>query len=342
MRSTTRSVSELTPRPIASSVDELLASAERREPFNPSERRSASHFERVWIDGEPHVVKYLHRDFDFMLRALGDDGARTLRAYASGLFDTAPDVIDHAVVGAAGGVGDDRSGCAFLMRDVSDELVPPGDDVFPEEQHHAFIDHMARMCASTWGWRDTMGLAPYAGRWSFTGPAFLDAERKIGDPEGAAAILAPGFKRFRARAPREVVDAIESLQHDLAPFVSALEETPSCFLHGDWKASNLGTAPDGRTVLIDWVYLGEGPACHELAWYLALNRQKLPTSKEQVADEFRSALESNGVDTTGWWDRQLGLALLGALVQFGWEKALGDDEELGWWCDRAREGLALL
>jgi hypothetical protein len=29
-------------------------------------------------------------------------------------------------------------------------------------------------------------------------------------------------------------------------------------------------------------------------------------------------------------------------VQFGWEKALGDADELGWWCDRAREGAALL
>jgi hypothetical protein len=30
------------------------------------------------------------------------------------------------------------------------------------------------------------------------------------------------------------------------------------------------------------------------------------------------------------------------LVQFGWEKALGDDDELGWWCDRAREGVRRL
>jgi hypothetical protein len=29
-------------------------------------------------------------------------------------------------------------------------------------------------------------------------------------------------------------------------------------------------------------------------------------------------------------------------VQFGWEKALGDDEELAWWVDAAREGARLL
>jgi hypothetical protein len=38
----------------------------------------------------------------------------------------------------------------------------------------------------------------------------------------------------------------------------------------------------------------------------------------------------------------LGLCLLGALVEFGWEKALGDDDELGWWCAAASGGAALL
>jgi len=119
---------------------------------------------------------------------------------------------------------------------------------------------------------------------------------------------------------------------------------PSCLLHGDWKISNVGTAADGRTVLIDWAYVGEGPACHELTWYLALNRQKLPEghSKEQVTDDFRVALERHGVDTERWWLPQLELCLLGALVQFGWEKALGSDAELRWWCQRAVQGAGWL
>ena len=328
----------LTPRPLASSVDELLAAAERREPFEPEQRRSHAAFERVWIDGAPHVLKYLRRQDDFMLRVLDDPGDRTLKAFAAGLFDTAPEAIDHAVVGAAPVEG----GCAYLMRDVSDCLLAPGDAVFPDEQHNGFIEHLARMCASTWGWRDTIGLAPYAGRWTFNTPAFLEAERRRGDPEGAVAFFTPGWERFDRRAPAAVVTGVEALRHDLGPLTSALQATPSCFLHGDWKASNLGTAPDGRTVLIDWVYLGEGPACHDLGWHLALNRSKLPVSKEQVMVDFRAALEANGVDTAGWWEPQLGLALLGTVVQLGWAKAMDDEAELGWWCDRAREGLALL
>ena len=88
--------------------------------------------------------------------------------------------------------------------------------------------------------------------------------------------------------------------------------------------------------------MGEEPVCHELGWYLALNRSRLPRPKELVIDEFRTALERRGVATTGWFERQLALCLLGTVVQFGWEKALGDEAELMWWCDRARSGLALL
>jgi hypothetical protein len=83
---------------------------------------------------------------------------------------------------------------------------------------------------------------------------------------------------------------------------------------------------------------------HELGWYLALNRSRLPAghTKERVIDDLEAALTGAGVETAAWWDRQVGLCLLGTLVQFGWEKALGDDDELGWWCDAARAGIAAL
>lgn len=58
---------------------------------------------------------------------------------------------------------------------------------------------------------------------------------------------------------------------------------------------------------------------------------------------FRAALERHGVDTAPWWERQMALALLGALVQFGWEKALGDrNDELDWWGHRAAAARAFL
>jgi hypothetical protein len=81
--------------------------------------------------------------------------------------------------------------------------------------------------------------------------------------------------------------------------------------------------------------------CHELAWYLALNRARLPRghTKETTIQAFRAALEHHGVATDRWFDEQLDLCLLGAVVQFGWEKAFGDDDELQWWCEAATRGI---
>ena len=333
-------------RPLASSVEELLAGAERREPFVNPDGRSATRFERVWIDGVPHVVKYLHLDHDFTMRVSGDLGCRPVRAWAAGLLDAAPQLVDHAMVGAALGHGRNGWGAAVLMRDVSACLLNNGDQVLPADLHARYLDNLAGFCAATWGWHDDPvsgpGLLPYAARWAWFGYAALDGERALGWPERVPRLAEEGWRRFGERAAPAVSRVVDALRHDGTPLVDALRRTPSCFLHGDVKASNTGSLPDGRTVLIDWAYVGEGPACHELAWHLALDRSRLPVSKEAVVEEFRAALERHGVDTAAWWDRQLGLCLLGAVVQFGWEKALGDDDELAWWCDAVRAGAEWL
>lgn len=331
---------------LAPSVDDLLAGAEGRDRFVNPDGRSTSAFEHVRIDGVPHIVKYVHLDHDFTMRVSGDLACRTVRAWQAGLLDCAPDLVDHAIVGAATGWGRNGWGAALLMRDVSADLLPLGDHPIPAPQHAAFLDHLAGFCAATWGWRDDPssgpGLLPYAARWAWFGPDALEGERALGWPERVPRLAEEGWRRFAEVAPADVAGLIEELRRDVTPLADALRQTPSCFLHGDVKASNTGFAPDGRTVLIDWAYVGEGPACHELAWHLALDRSRLPGSKEAAAEAFRSGLERHGVDTGGWWERQLALCLLGAAVQFGWEKALGDGDELAWWCHAAREGAAWL
>ena len=331
----------LVPRPVAESVDELLADATRRESFTPADARSPARFERVWIDGEPHVVKHVHLDHDFAMRSYGDVGVIPLRVWELGLMDVADDVLDHAVVGAA---PETDRGAAILMRDVGEQLVPVGQDPITPEQEAGFLDHIAAVSARFWGWRDELGLVPYADRWRMFDRRLLAHERALGWPEDVPRYAEEGWALFAGRAPRDVADAIESLLHDMSPLATAIAATPSTFLHGDWKLGNLGTAPDGRTVLVDWAYCGEGPVCHELAWYLSLNRSRRPVgeSREDATAYLRTALERRGIATQGWWDVQLDLALLGGLVLFGWEKAFGDDAELGWWCDAARAGIARL
>ena len=141
-----------------------------------------------------------------------------------------------------------------------------------------------------------------------------------------------GWAAVRELAP-EAADVAVALAADAMPLGAALERTPQTLVHGDWKLGNLGTLPDGRTVLLDWAWPGRTGACVDLAWYVAVNCDRLPESKEDTIAAYRAALERRRVSTAGWWDRQLELALLGAFVQLGWSKA-GNPAELAWWTDR--------
>jgi aminoglycoside phosphotransferase (APT) family kinase protein len=124
--------------------------------------------------------------------------------------------------------------------------------------------------------------------------------------------------------------------------IDALASQPQTLLHGDWKMGNLGSHPDGRTILLDWATTGRGCVTSELMWYLAINAARLPHTKEDAIAAYRAALERHGIDTAAWWDAAVDLALLGALVQFGWEKALGEGSELAWWEEGAARGLIRL
>jgi hypothetical protein len=332
----------LVPRAVAASVEELLAGATGRVPFSTTDSKSGASFERVLIDGEPHVVKYLHVDDDWIMRATGDLRCRPLLVWRSGLLDALPASINHAVVGAAEGLGRNGWGAALLMRDVSPWLVPPGDDTVPLEQHLRFMDDMAALAARFWGFTDTVGLTPLVSRWSWFCEGMLAVEEDRGWPDPVPPIVARGWARFAETAPSDVFAVVDALRRDAGPLVTALSATPLTLIHGDWKFGNLGSGPDGRTILLDWAGPGTAPIGCELVWYLAINAARLPQTKEEAIAALRGALERQGIDTDPWWETQLSLCALGAAVLFGWEKALGDASELGWWCDRAREGIARL
>ncbi len=338
----TAATAERTPRAVVTSVDELVAGATARQPFRNADGKSGSAFERVEIGGERYVLKVMHVDGDWIARSLGDLACRQVTVWACGLLDALPPSLDHAVVGAARGFGRNGWGAALLMHDVGEHLVPEGDDPVSSHEHATFVDRMAEMSARFWGFTDDVGLTPPTLRWSFFGPGMLACEAERGWPHQVPALADQGWRAFAERAPADVRGVVDAIRREPGLLSAALATTPSTFLHGDWKMGNLGTRPDGRTILLDCAYPGEGPACHELGWYLAINRARLPEPKEAAIDRFRHALARHGVDTAGWWDRQLELSLLGTLVQFGWEKALGDEAELGWWTDRAREGARRL
>src|SRR5947207_14220776 len=133
---------ELMPRPVVASVDELLSGATSREPFLTSDSKSGSAFERVVIRGESLIVKHIHVDDDWTMRFNGDVGCHPAQVWQAGLMDVLPERIDHGVVAVAAGLGRNGWGAAILMRDLSDAMVPPGDDRLEMEQHLCLIDDL--------------------------------------------------------------------------------------------------------------------------------------------------------------------------------------------------------
>lgn len=326
-------------RAVATSVDDLIAGAASREPFTHADGKSETLMERVVIDGGSFILKHLDHGRDWIMRATGDVACRPIVVWQSGLLDDLPASIDATVVGAA---WDGRAG-AILMNDVSEWLLPEGDVGISLDQHLRFVDHMAELHAAFWGRDDAVGLAPIGNRYlMFHYRHLANTEAAFGGTAAVPTKYVPeGWARFPERAP-EAAAVVLALHDDPSPLLDALSRPPQTLVHGDWKAGNLGSRPDGRTILVDWAFPGVAPPCADIAWYACLNRARLPQSKEGAIASYREALERRGIDTAPWWDRQLALCLLGALVQFGWEKALGDDEELAWWSARALEGAGFL
>ena len=322
---------------VPTSLD-LRRASQRQLLGRTAEGLSSAAFERLAIDGRRYVVKRLSYDTDWVMRAVGDVGPpRVVRMHASGLFDRLPGCIDTTLVAVA---YDPETGLTeLLMRDVGETFLRDSDPI-TAGQHATVIDAMAQLHAASWGMTDDLGLTPPARRWSVLSPGFARREAERGQPSGVPAALGPMWDRLSLVDPG-THRVVRRLADDPAPLVTALAGTPRALVHGDFKGGNLGLYPDGRIALVDWAFPGVDAPCADLAWYLAVNCDRLPESKESTIVRYHAALQGHGVDTGGWWDRQLALSLLGGAVQMAWSKA-DQPEELAWWAARVREACALL
>jgi len=322
---------------VAGSLEELIAGATSRTPLQPEDSRSGASFERLTIDGEPYFLKVLSADADWIMRCTGNTTNWEFQVWKAGLYHRTPKVIDHAMVGMALEGSGSAAQLAMLMTDRAADMVPPGDALLAPNTHLQFIDHMAAMHAFFLGWHDTIGLADLAHRFRFFAPDNIAAELLAEDVPGPIRVANEGWALLPQRAP--ALNALVTDVHQHADeLASLLRTTPQTFVAGDWKMGNIGARPDGRTVLLDWAYPGEAPPCWELCWYMALNRARMPISKEDTMAYYRERLEHHGVDTTGWWEQQLGLTLVAIAGTFAWEKAVGDAAELAWWEAAALDG----
>lgn len=326
------------------SLDEMLEGATDRAPMSHSDSKSGAEFERVVIDGAPFIVKYLDRRTDWTMRCTGQVAYAPVVMWERGVMQSLPSCFDQPIVAMANADLDGEVGMrvALLMRDVGEWMVPEGDHAIPLAVHLQLLDHLAVLSAAYWGGGPNVDVVPMSNRYFELSPWLAIVEEELGSDALVPRLVGEGWDRFPREAPA-AAELVLALASDPSPLVAALETTPVCFVHGNWKLGNLGCTGDGRTVIIDWETPGIGTACSELAWYLAINSARIPHSKEDAIDAFRAALERHGIDTAPWWERQLGLALLGGLVQFGWEKSLGGrNAELEWWEARAVEGARYL
>lgn len=327
----------LEPQAVLDSVEELLAGVSEREAVD-SVGKSGAVLEKVTIDGEPYVVKYLDPAIDWTIRIAEVPGTAPVEVWRRGLLHALPPEIDSPIVGVA----QLATSSVLLMRDISPWLVPGGDDPIPLAQHEGFLDAMAAMHVQFWESTEAIDVVPAERRYLELSPVMAAAEAELGSDHLVPQLVARGWPMFAELAPG-AAKVVLPLAYDPRPLVAAMADTPQTFVHGNWKLDNLGTHADGRTILFDWELPGRGTPLSDVAWYLAINCQRLPISKEDTIEVYREALQRRGVDVTGWWDRQLALSLLGALVHFGWEKALGGyDDELAWWEQLALEAAPLL
>jgi len=326
-------------QPSIRSFAELVAAATSREVVKPEDSKSGASFDRLVIDGETYLVKNLSGDW--IADASRDRTARAAGLWESGVYEFFDDLVDSTVVSATR-LGDDPHGfpAALLMRDVSDSLVPL-DAAVDLETHHAFLTTMAAMHARCWEAVPDADLMPFAVNYRMLSPA--QAYREINENGDRSDVLRAVLARWDAMssADPELMSLVTPLLDDPGPLVEAFATTPVTFLHGDWKMGNLGCHPGGRVVLLDWDRPSAGPATADLTWYLAVNSDRLPESKEATCERYRRALEDLGVATASWWPRQLSLALLGAFLQMGWSKS-EQPAELAWWRDRVFDGFAQL
>jgi Phosphotransferase enzyme family len=330
---------------VCASVTELIAGATSRVSLTEGAGKSGARIERLVMGGQPYVLKHLDLAQDWTMRASGCLRGAPLLAWERGLLARLPDCFNQPIVGVCRVGGEGRApsgGCAVLMRDVSPWLVPVTDEPISLDQHLRFLRHMAALHAAFWACGSECEVIPVMHRYLELSPWLTIAEAFVGSGHLVPRLVGEGWPRLAEVAPTAAA-IVTPLARDPGPLVEALEGTPQTFVHSNWKLDNLGTDADGRTVVLDWEQPGRGAPLSDLAWYLAINCRRLPQGKQDAIAAYRRALEEHGISTEAWWDRQLALCLLGALVQFGWEKALGGyDEELAWWETQAVRAAPLL
>jgi hypothetical protein len=249
------------------------------------------------------------------------------------VFDHLPPDIEHAMLD----VRRTPEGAVVVMKDMSAAMF--GDESQLRAAHRRVLDaaaHVHRAGATP----PRTAICALRDHYAFLSPqvcARFAAEHEV--PRQAV----EGWARFHEIVTRDVSDLVSSVHAAPHRLADALLARRCSLVHGDLKMANLG-ADTAHVVMIDWGTLTTwAPPAVDYAWYMAVNSAAVALPLDRLLDDVRAT-------DAGDDDEALRLALVGALAQLGWAKALGataDDEEtrhreregLAWWSAQARLAL---
>jgi hypothetical protein len=205
--------------------------------------------------------------------------------------DVAP-ILDGAVnrpVGYFGGV--DATGRAIV---VMEDLTTRGAD-FGDATAAATVDEVAQ------GIEQLAGL--HAQFWK---PAALHPFPWLGRIADIVAIMrflvSPDhFARYIHRAPAGIASGLtdrDAVANGLEAMFASDAALPQTLVHGDPHLGNTFRERDGRPGLLDWQFVGRGPAILDVTYYLtgALDPTDRRAAERDLLTLYRNALRARGVD----------------------------------------------
>lgn len=319
-----------------SSVTSLLANVVERRPIGQEKGYSGAAVERVELaDGRSLIVKRISAETDFSMRLTHDRG-RAATLWINGVLQRLPAAVDPAMVAAER----DGDGWILVMRDVAGSLISEG-KILSRQETRRIIEAMIAV-HNTYHGENIPELCTLADLFAAFSPKVIvqiQAESKL-----FVSWVLRGWEYFATMAPPDVNAAVQEILGEPALLSRALEELDPTLIHADLYIENIGLYPD-RVVFLDWGLATYAPSAVDFTAFLAMNSLRLEGSLDEVSADFRRI--SNAKDD----QRAMQLAMLGAVVQYGWRMAMfveewGEPEQMSrieaefeWWMRRATLAL---
>lgn len=299
----------------------LLERVRRTEPL-VADGMSGSSLERGWLDdGTVVIIKHVDPRSDWIMQATGDDG-RIVGLWDAGVFERVSSSIEHAILD----VRRTPYGAVVVMKDVSATL-------FDERGLGGAHTRVLRAATALHDAFDEPPETPLCALRDLFALLAPECAARFATEHEIPRQALEGWGRFHEIVPRDVSEAIATVHEHPDRLADALLRRRCTLLHGDLKMANLGATGD-RIVIIDWgtTTLWAPPAV-DYAWYVAVNSAAVGLPPDQLLADVRGT--DAGADETA-----LRLALVGALAELGWAKALGATSDDATVRERERDGLA--